>query len=128
MHPWPADLAYATGRPVRQVAGPQLIEFQPGQGSKFVLLADSEWAEYQSWSDGWPKLIKVAEFEDEPGARQAVPDPDRRADRSRTPLQEELGRRLIVPAPSSFNRPNRGRPGRQLDGLGGLDAFFGRSR
>ncbi len=67
-HAWPADLAYAINRPVRQLAAPQLIEFQPGKGSKFVLLADSEYAEYQNWSDGWPKLIKVAEFEDEQGS------------------------------------------------------------
>ncbi len=67
LHVWPADLAYATGRPVRQVAAPQLIEFQPGKGSKFVLLGESEYTEYLNWSDGWPKLIKVAEFSDELG-------------------------------------------------------------
>ena len=72
LHAWPADLAYATGRPVRQVAGPQLIEFQPGKGSKFVLLAESEYAEYRSWSDGWPKLIKVAEFSDEVGLSKRI--------------------------------------------------------
>ena len=64
---WPADLAYAINRPVRQLAGPQLVEFQPGKGSKFLLLSQSEFAEYQSWADGWPKLVKVAEFQDESG-------------------------------------------------------------
>ncbi len=72
LHAWPADLAYAMARPVRQLAGPQLIEFQPGQGSKFVLLADSEYAEYQNWSEGWPKLIKVAEFSDELGLSRRI--------------------------------------------------------
>ena len=72
LHAWPTDLMYAINRPVRQLAGPQLIEFQPGQGSKFVLLADTEYAEYQKWADGWPKLIKVAEFEDEQGLGHRV--------------------------------------------------------
>ena len=67
LHAWPTDLAYAIDRPVRQLASPQLIEFQPGKGSKFVLLTDTEYAEYQQWSDGWPKLVKVAQFEDELG-------------------------------------------------------------
>jgi hypothetical protein len=67
LHSWPADLAFATGRPVRQLETPMHIEYQPEAGSKFVLLQDSEFAEYQNWSKGWPKLIKVAEFEDEMG-------------------------------------------------------------
>ncbi len=72
LHPWPADLAFAMGRPVRQLFSPQHIEFQPGKGSKFVLLQDSEYAEYQSWPGGWPKLIKVAEFQDEEGLSRRV--------------------------------------------------------
>ena len=67
LHTWPADLAFATGRPFRQLETPMHIDYQPGTGSKFVLLQDSEFAEYQNWSKGWPKLIKVAEFEDEMG-------------------------------------------------------------
>jgi hypothetical protein len=72
LHAWPADLAFATGRPFRQLPAPHNIDFQPGQGSKFVLLQDSEWAEYQGWSKGWPKLIKVAEFEDEMGLSKRI--------------------------------------------------------
>jgi hypothetical protein len=67
LHAWPADLAFAINRPVRQLASPFHIEYQPGEGSRFVLLQDSEYAEYQHWGQGWPKLIKVAEFEDEEG-------------------------------------------------------------
>ena len=67
LHAWPADLAYAINRPIRQLAGPQLVEFQPGKGSKFLLLSQSEFTEYQEWSEGWPKLVKVAEFQDETG-------------------------------------------------------------
>ncbi len=72
LHAWPLDLAFAIGRPVRQLASPQHIEFAPGKGSKFVLLRDTEYAEYLSWSDNWPKLIKVAEFQDELGLSRRV--------------------------------------------------------
>ena len=72
LHAWPTDLAYAINRPVRQLAGPQLVEFQPGKGSKFLLLSDSEYAEYQGYGDGWPKLVKVAQFEDEYGIGHRV--------------------------------------------------------
>lgn len=72
LHAWPTDLAYAIDRPVRQLAGPQLVEFQPGKGSKFLLLAESEFAEYEQWGDGWPKLVKVAEFQDEEGLSKRI--------------------------------------------------------
>jgi hypothetical protein len=67
LHSWPADLCFATGRPVRQLPTPLNIEYQPQKGSKFILLTASEYAEYERWGRGWPKLIKVAEFEDELG-------------------------------------------------------------
>jgi hypothetical protein len=72
LHPWPADLAFAMGRPVRQIPSPQHIEFQSQKGSKFVLLQDSEYAEYLHWSEGWPRLLKVAEFEDEDGIGKRI--------------------------------------------------------
>ena len=72
LHAWPADLAYAISRPIRQLAGPQLVEYQPGKGSKFLLLAESEYDEYQKWSEGWPKLVKVAEFQDEEGLSRRI--------------------------------------------------------
>jgi len=72
LHAWPADLAYAINRPVRQLANPRHLDFQPGQGSKFVLLQDSEYAEYLHWSDGWPRLLKVAEFQDELGLSRRI--------------------------------------------------------
>jgi hypothetical protein len=67
LHSWTPDLMFAIGRPVRQLPSPNNIDFQPGQGSKFLLLQDSELAEYQNWGQSWPKLIKVAQFEDEMG-------------------------------------------------------------
>jgi hypothetical protein len=72
LHPWPADLAFAMNRPVRQLRMPQQINFQPGEGSKFVLLQDSEYAEYLTWSEGWPRLLKVAEFEDREGLTKRI--------------------------------------------------------
>ena len=72
LHSWPADLAFAMGRPVRQLPSPQHIEFQPEKGSKFVLLQDSEYLESRNWSRGWPRLIKVAEFEDEMGLSKRI--------------------------------------------------------
>jgi hypothetical protein len=67
LHSWPADLAFAIGRPVRQLPSPNNFDLLPDKNSKFVLLQDSEYAEYQSWGSGWPKLLKVAQFEDEMG-------------------------------------------------------------
>ena len=72
LHAWPADLAFATNRPFRQLPAPHNIDFQPTKGSKFILLQDSEYAEYLNWSKGWPKLIKVAEFEDEMGLSKRI--------------------------------------------------------
>jgi hypothetical protein len=72
LHPWPADLAFAMNRQVRQLPSPANLSYQPGQGSKFVLLQDSEYAEYLTWSRGWPKLLKVAEFEDELGISKRI--------------------------------------------------------
>ena len=37
-HDWPADLAFFTKRPVRQLASPTILGYQPGPTSKFVLL------------------------------------------------------------------------------------------
>ncbi len=72
LHAWPNDLNYAMRRPIHQLQGPQLLEFQPGKGSKFLLLLDSEFEEYQAWSEGWPKLVKVAEFQDEFGIGKRI--------------------------------------------------------
>jgi hypothetical protein len=72
LHSWYADLAFAMNRPIRQLPTPGHIDFQAGQGSKFVLLTDAEYAEYLTWSKGWPRLLKVAEFEDEEGISKRI--------------------------------------------------------
>jgi hypothetical protein len=74
LHDWEpdADLAFAINRPIRKLAKPELIQYQPGEGSKFVLLTDSEYSEYLNWSQGWPRLLKVAEFEDKQGISKRI--------------------------------------------------------
>ena len=72
LHSWPADLAFATGRPVRQLPSPQHIEFQPEQGVEVRPAPGLRVPEYQNWPKGWPKLIKVAEFEDEMGLSKRI--------------------------------------------------------
>ncbi len=64
LHGWPADLVFAIGRPVRQLADPRLLPDRPGPSPKFVLLLKSE---FDHWQDKWPKVISVARFEDESG-------------------------------------------------------------
>jgi hypothetical protein len=63
-HAWPADLAFATGRPVRQLVDPKLLAYQPGKNAKFVLLLQSE---FTHWPEGAPRIFEVASFQDERG-------------------------------------------------------------
>jgi hypothetical protein len=64
LHGWPADLVFAIGRPVRQLADPRLLPDRPGPSPKFILLLQSE---FDHWQEKWPKLLPVARFEDESG-------------------------------------------------------------
>ncbi|MHC5539417.1 hypothetical protein ACYOEI_14465, partial [Singulisphaera rosea] len=63
-HTWNHDLAFATGRQVRQLAHPKLIAYQPGDSPRFVLLLD---AEFDNWPEDAPPIVKVASFQDERG-------------------------------------------------------------
>lgn len=67
-HTWNADLAFATGRPVRQIPSPEHLAFQPGK-ARFVLLLESE---YRNWPETAPHLIKVAAFQDEHGSGRVL--------------------------------------------------------
>lgn len=64
MHPWPNDLAFAIGRPVKQLLSPNHIQFQKGGSARYVLLQPSE---FENWPDSAPSLVKVREFLDEIG-------------------------------------------------------------
>jgi len=67
-HAWPADLAFATEHPVRQLVSERHLEYQPGT-VRFVLLLQSE---FENWPEQAPKLQKVADFQDEYGATRVL--------------------------------------------------------
>lgn len=60
-HAWRADLAFAMGRPVRQLVSPRHLQYQPGEARYVLLLA----SEFENWPDQAPQLLKVASFQDE---------------------------------------------------------------
>jgi hypothetical protein len=60
-HTWRADLAFATGHPVRQLASPLHLDYRPGE-AKFVLLLASE---FENWPVNGPRITEVAHFRDE---------------------------------------------------------------
>jgi hypothetical protein len=64
MHTWPADLAFATGHPVRQLVHPRLLSYLPKDRPMFVLLHA---AEFEHWPPDAPHLVEVHRFEDERG-------------------------------------------------------------
>ena len=63
-HTWPFDLAFSTGRQVRQLAAPKLIAYQPGTQPKFILLLE---AEFEHWPEDATPILKVSSFQDEHG-------------------------------------------------------------
>jgi hypothetical protein len=69
MHTWPADLAFATGRPVRQLADPSLLQFKSQARPQFVLLHP---AEFENWPEYALPLVLVREFQDERGGGRVL--------------------------------------------------------
>ncbi len=69
LHGWQPDLIFAVGRPVRQLVSPILLPDRPGPSPKIVLLKESE---FDHWMENWPKIIKVARFEDEFGGGRVL--------------------------------------------------------
>lgn len=63
-HTWSPDLAFAIGRPVRQLAHPKILSFLKDDPPKHLLLLDSE---FNHWPSDAPGLVKVATFQDEHG-------------------------------------------------------------
>ena len=57
-------LAFATEHPVRQLPAEEFLLVQPGNGPKFILVTDSEFAH---WPGDAPAIQKVRAFEDEYG-------------------------------------------------------------
>ncbi|MBX6315470.1 MAG: hypothetical protein IRY99_21545, partial [Isosphaeraceae bacterium] len=68
-HAWPADLAFYTGRSIRQLPHEKLMAFLPKDRPHFVLLLPSE---FEHWPDDAPKLTKVRTFQDEWGRERIL--------------------------------------------------------
>lgn len=69
LHTWPADLAFATEHPIRQLRQPKNLAFQDGPDPKFVLLLA---AEFEHWPPDAPPLVQVASFQDERGSTRVL--------------------------------------------------------
>ncbi len=67
-HTWNTDLAFAIGRPVRQLASAHHLEYQPGE-ARFLLLLESE---FVNWPANAPPLQKVTALQDEFGSTRVV--------------------------------------------------------
>jgi hypothetical protein len=68
-HTWPTDLAFAIGRPIRQLPHPRHLVYQKGPNPKFVLLFQSE---FDNWPAEAPPLLLVARFQDEWGGTRVL--------------------------------------------------------
>jgi hypothetical protein len=68
-HDWPADLAFAIGRPVRKLSSPWHLAYENPGEARYVLLQDSE---FQNWPKNAPEVFKVAEFLDRFGNRRIL--------------------------------------------------------
>ena len=69
LHPWPEDLALATGRQVRQLRSPQHLAYPLTSEARHVLLQQSE---FDHWPENAPALVKVAAFQDFEGATRVL--------------------------------------------------------
>ena len=66
---WPADLAFAIGRPVRKLRSEVHLEYEGGLAAKHVLLTEPE---FDHWPDRAPRIRKVATFLDKEGRRRIL--------------------------------------------------------
>jgi hypothetical protein len=69
LHTWPADLAFATEHPIRQLRHPRSLAFQGGPSPRFVLLLAPE---FEHWPTNAPPLVRVATFQDEHGSSRVL--------------------------------------------------------
>jgi hypothetical protein len=68
-HDWPEDLAFFTGRRIRQLPSPRSLDYLPGADSRYVLLLTSE---YENWPDHAPPISLVARFHDQSGEERIL--------------------------------------------------------
>ena len=59
-HDWPADLAFYTGRTVRQLPSGRFLNYVPGGDCRFVLLQASE---FENWPEQAPPLTLVTRLQ-----------------------------------------------------------------
>lgn len=64
LHDWPADLAFATGHPIRQLVDERQLSDVKSPGPHYVLLLPEEFAH---WRPDAPKLVKSRKFLDQHG-------------------------------------------------------------
>jgi hypothetical protein len=64
VHAWPPDLLFHTGRPIRQLAAPELLKHRIQKEPAYVLLLPEDFAR---WPAGAPRLVKIREFQNESG-------------------------------------------------------------
>ena len=69
VHPWPADLCLAIGRPVRVLRHPRLLTFVDASRPAYLLLAPSE---LENWPVDAPRLAVVRTLLDERGATRVL--------------------------------------------------------
>ncbi len=68
-HDWPADFAFYLKRPVRQLRSPEYVRLQPKGECKFVLLVESEFA---NWPESATPIIPLARFHDADGGERVL--------------------------------------------------------
>jgi hypothetical protein len=68
-HEWPADLAFAIGRPVRKLRSEDHLAYPAGPEARHVLLGESE---FDHWPEHAPRIQKVATFHDQVGSRRIL--------------------------------------------------------
>jgi hypothetical protein len=66
---WPADLAFAIGRPVRKLRSEVHLEYEGGTAAKHVLLTEPE---FDHWPDRAPRIRKIASFLDKEGRKRIL--------------------------------------------------------
>jgi hypothetical protein len=66
---WPADLAFYTGRKVRQIASPGALDMEASKSPRFVLLHPTE---LEHWPVEAPRVIKVRDLQDAFGSPRVL--------------------------------------------------------
>jgi len=66
---WPADLAFAVGRRVRQLPAPGALTLEPGPGPHFLLLSPEE---FDRWPEKASAILRVRDLQDQFGRTRVL--------------------------------------------------------